>query len=331
MTRSGRNPWSAKRTWFGRHRHTRTVTAAVLFALCGVPDPSLAQTRKPSGEEWTQVKPLFALVEQVAAGRAAPGGRRLWPGSVISSTPKPASCSFRSHFDIVRGAFASFPVAMYVRVVGRGAPAPAPGPRDALAQYPFEDAAIVDAMPDGRISRAFTAPPGDYDVYVALAENPTGAGMSPRDRRAQAGGDGSRIPVASVRQQHHRRRQGRSRSPSDRPNFEQQLDEPYALWGTRVTPAMTTSFARSRKLSVIFLVYNAAAAEGDKPDVEVRYSIHRKTGDTESLFAATKPELFNARTLAREFSLAARRPGRCRPGNASWPASPMANTGWRSW
>jgi hypothetical protein len=69
---------------------------------------------------------------------------------------------------------------MYIRVVTRGAPAPASGPGDALAQYPFEDAAVFDRPLEGRINRAFTAPPGDYDVYVALVEKASTTLPQPR-------------------------------------------------------------------------------------------------------------------------------------------------------
>ena len=67
---------------------------------------------------------------------------------------------------------------------------------------------------------------------------------------------------------------------------------------------MATS-RRGDKLSVTFLVYNVAASSDDKPDVEVQYDFQQKRGATETFFVRTRPELFNARTLKREFSLAA--------------------------
>lgn len=278
------------------------IYLCVLCVLCV--ESAFAQTRKPVGEEWNQVKPLFALVEQAAAGHPAPRDVALaWQCHFLNAQAGVVFVPFTLALE--QGEFTSFPVAMYLRVVGRGAPAPAPGPRDALAQYPFEDAAVVDRPAGGRIRRAFTAPPGDYDVYVALTESPTtGSAAPPKtvvlkqavtvpDLESNLGT--SSIIVADKIEVDPRNR---------RPSFEEQLDEPYALWGSKVTPAMTNRFGRSRTLSLIFLVYNAAATAGDKPDIEVRYTFHRRDSPESAIFTATKPELFNAQTLGREFSLA---------------------------
>ena len=37
----------------------------------------------------------------------------------------------------------------------------------------------------------------------------------------------------------------------------------------------------------------------------MQYNFHQRTGGTETFFTKTRPELFNAQTLRREFSLAA--------------------------
>src|SRR5438552_921407 len=114
--------------------------APLLIAAAASTHPALGQTRKPINEEWDQVKPLFKIVEEVAAGKPAPSDVTLsWHCHFLKAQSGVVFVPFT--LKIERSAFAAFPVAMYVRVVGRGAPAPAPGPRDALAQYPFEDAA----------------------------------------------------------------------------------------------------------------------------------------------------------------------------------------------
>lgn len=263
------------------------------------------QTKKPANDEqWDQVKPLFKLVEEVAAGMPAPSDVTLtWQCHFVDAVAGGVLVPFT--VKIEHGEFTSFPVAMYLRVVTRGAPAPAPGPRDALAQYPFEDAAIFERPKDGRISRAFVAPPGEYDVYVALVEKPTLELPQPKTvvlKQAVSVPDlKSDLAVSSIIAYD----QIEVDPSNTRPSFEDQLDEPYVLWGTRLTPSIRSTFGRSEKLSVIFLVYNAGAAADDKPDVEVQYNFHQRTDTTETFFTRARPELFNAETLGREFRLAA--------------------------
>lgn len=277
----------------------------LLGVLWLVSDSALAQTRKPTGAEWDQVRPLFALVEQVAAGKPPPAEVTLtWQCHFVNAEAGVVFVPFT--VTVAQGELTSFPIAMYLRVVARGAPAPAPGPRDALAQYPFEDAAIFEGPAEGRrITRAFTAPPGQYDVYIALTERPNAGQVPPKTAVLkqpvnipdfQSGLSVSSIIVAEKI----------LIDPSNRrPTFEEQLDDPYVLWGTRVTPATTSTFGRSRNLSLTFLIYNVTAAGGDKPDVEVQYAFHRKTAAGDTFFTRTNPELFNAETLGPGFSLTA--------------------------
>ncbi len=275
----------------------------LVAALLALPASSAAQSRRPAGEEWNQVRPLFALVERVAAGEPAPADVALsWQCHFVDADAGVVLVPFT--LDIRRGAFSAFPVAMYVRVVLKGAPAPAPGPNDALAQYPFEDAAIVEGPINARISRAFTAPPGTYDVYVALTERPSGGTTKPRRTVVKqevtipdlkSGLTTSSIIVAE---------QVEADSRGDRATYEQQLDDPYRLWGTRITPATRRTFKSSERLSVLFLVYQAKPSSDDKPDVEVSYSVHRATTNgAPSLLAGIRPEIFNDATLPPTFSL----------------------------
>lgn len=268
----------------------------------------LAQTkevpRKLTQDEWDQVKPLFKLVEEVAAGKPAPSDVTLtWHCHFLNAEAGVVLVPFTLRIE--QGEFTSFPVAMYLRVVTHGARAPAPGPRDALAQYPFEDAAVFDRPADGRISRAFTAPPGEYDVYVALTEKPNIDLTAPKTvvfkQTVKVPDLMSDLTVSSIIVV-----EKAEVDPSNkRLTFEEQLDEPYALWGTKFTPAIRNTFGRDEKLSVVFLIYNTGAAADDKPDVKVQYNFHQRTGAAETFFTKTRPEVFNAQTLRPEFSLAA--------------------------
>ncbi len=279
------------------------VYAALVASLLAFPASSEAQSRRPTGGEWNQVRPLFALVEKVAAGGPAPADVALsWQCHFVDADAGVVLVPFT--LDIRGGTFTSFPVAMYVRVVLKGAPAPAPGPTDALAQYPFEDAAIVEGPINARISRAFTAPPGTYDVYVALAERPSGTTATPKTAVVKqevtvpdlkSGLTTSSIIVAEAIE---------ADTATGRATYEQQLDDPYRLWGTRITPATRRTFGPGEKLSVLFLVYQAKATSDDKPDVEVSYSLHVSSANAaESLRTGIRAELFNAATLPPSFSL----------------------------
>jgi hypothetical protein len=275
-----------------------------LILVAGSATRTPADTRKPVNEEWAQVRPLFKLVEEVAAGKPAPSDVMLsWHCHFVNAQAGVVFVPFT--LKIEKGEFTSFPVAIYLRVVVRGAPAPAPGPGDALAQYPFEDAAVIERPNDGRMTRAFTAPPGDYDVYVALREKPTVEVPQPKTvvlkEPVSVPDLNTGLAVSSIIVADKIESDARGR----RADFEEQLDDPYALWGSRITPALKNVFGRSKALSVVFLIYNTGAAGDDKPDVEVQYSFYRATSGGEVFFIKTKPERSNAETLGRQFSLAA--------------------------
>ena len=279
------------------------LVAAIVGALVALPAVSSAQSRRPTGDEWNQVRPLFALVERVAAGAPAPVDVELsWQCHFVDADAGVVLVPFT--LDVRGGAFTSFPVAMYVRVVQKGAPAPAPGPTDALAQYPFEDAAIVEGPINARISRAFTAPPGTYDVYIALTERPSGGTATPKTsvvkQEVTIPDLKSGLTTSSIIVAEHIE----ADTTLGRATYEQQLDDPYRLWGTRITPATRRAFRPSEKLSVLFLVYQARAASDDKPDVDVSYSLHGgATRSADSVLVSIQPERFNAATLPAAFSL----------------------------
>lgn len=284
------------------------LVCGAFLAAASVSTRALAQTsdapKTLTPDEWDQIKPLFTLVEDVAAGKQPPSNVAFtWQSHLLKTVSNVLLVPFT--LTVEQGQFTSLPVAMYLRVVSRGAPAPAPGPRDALAHYPFEDAALFDIPAPGRISRAFAAPAGEWDVYVALREREGTSTPQPRTvvfkQPVSLPDLGSGLAVSSIIvaekievESGHRRL-----------NFEEQLDAPYTLWGTRITPALGTRFGHSDTLSVVFLVYNTGAAADDKPDVSVQYDFHQKTGATETLFGSTSPQVFNSRTLRPEFSLAA--------------------------
>lgn len=291
----------------GPLRFLRVVLCAVTVSASA---PALAQQpprdtlRRFTSEQWDQFRPLFALVEQASAGQPVPSDVTLaWQSHVLKAEANMDLALFT--LKVAQGEFTLFPLAMYLRVVKHGAPAPAPGPRDALAQYPFEDVAFFDEPIDGRISRAFVAPAGQWDVYVALREPAAPDLPLPRTVVFKQEVDlpdlSTDLAVSSIVVAD----KVEPDQENTRLDFEDQLDHPYTLWGSRITPALGTRFGHSRKLSVMFLVYNAEVAANDKPDVQIEYSFFQKNGTTESFFGKTNPQVFSPRTLRPDFSLAA--------------------------
>jgi hypothetical protein len=281
---------------------TRAVIFAAVVLAAAAPVHAIAEPKTLTVEDWNQIRPLFAFVEQTASRQLPPTDVALpWFCHFLNAEAGNVFVPFT--IDVRSAHFTSYPVGMYLRVVKRGSPAPAPGPRDALAQYPFEDAAVFDRPDDGRISRAFAAPPGEYDVYVALIERTTPehpiAAHVVLKHEVTVPDLASDLAVSSM----FVLDKTEIDSGGRRLNFEEQLDEPYVWWGTKLTPSFRTSFGRRDKLSVSFVVYNAASAAGDKPDVEIQYAFYRRNDSAETFFVRTRPETFNADTLRREFSL----------------------------
>ena len=276
------------------------ILQLVLLSISGTA-AAHGQTRAPSDlAHWESIKPLFGRVERVAAGsEPADEIATGWGCHFFKAEAGVVFVPFT--IEVPAGTFSSFPLAMYVRVVARGAPAPAPGPRDALAQYPFEDAAIVEQPGDGRISRGFSAPPGKYDLYIGLADRADPSVPDPKavviKREIDVPAIGPGLDVSSLVIVEKIEVDPRGR----RLDYEEQLDEPYALWGSKLTPALRRAFRRGEHLSVTFLVYGAEPAPDGALDVEVDYSFYRRTPAGEQFFTRTRPELLNRETLGPGF------------------------------
>ena len=174
----------------------------------------------------------------------------------------------------------------------------------------FEDAYFAEVTPGGtkpiQISRAFTAPGGEYDIYVALRES--------------AGGeteDADSAPAATVMMlseqvevpdlwtsalQTSTILVADSVEPLDAPlTPEQQMLDPYSLGTTRIVPKFDRIFGKQEELSLIFLVYNPGLEEESKPDVTIEYSFHQQTAAGEEYFNKTNPQQFNSQTLPPGF------------------------------
>ena len=209
-------------------------------------------------------------------------------------------------------------VAMYLFVTAHVDQPPATPPaaddnddEEALPEAAFEDAYFADVSPTSdeplHLSRAFTAPGGTYDVYVALRDS---AGGAPDEDIQPASTvmmlheeltipnlwtpelQTSTVIVADVVE------------PLDAPlTPEQQILSPYTLGATRILPKHDLVFGKQEELSLIFLVYNPGLQDGSKPDVTIEYTFHQRTAEGEEYFNKTNPQQFNGQTLPPAFDL----------------------------
>ena len=185
----------------------------------------------------------------------------------------------------------------------------------------FVDGYFVDVTSDGEtegdieLSRAFTAPGGRYDVYVAIRDS-KGAPVDIDEEVPEEIPEAP--PVMLVKQQvdvpdfWNGQLQTSSLilaevvEPLEQPlTAEQQTANPYTLGTTRIVPKQDASFLQSDDLSLIFLVYNPELTVDQTPDLTIEYDFHLSTEDGEEFFNKTNPQQFSAQTLPPGFDMEA--------------------------
>jgi len=221
-------------------------------------------------------------------------------------------------------------VTLYLRVVAR-TPAAAPAadaksetnqakdkskvPAAAKApEYAFQGIHFVDLKtpaPGGpyRLTRAFSVPAGDYDLYLIVKER------APADAKNKTGSQkvgflkqsitvpdfwGNDLTTSSIIITDEVK-------PIDTPlTAEQIAEQPYTVGSNIVVPAVSTKFLKTGGLSMVFLIYNTGQDSNRKPDVAVEYLFYQRfTDKPEKFFNKTSPQAFNATTLPPQFDAAA--------------------------
>src|SRR5687767_262383 len=203
------------------------------------------QQRKLSNDERKEYLALNELVDAVAAGK--------------QPAPADLTLKFQNHFlksnnnvyvpyivEISGGRFSSFPVTMYVRVVQKGAAAPAPAKSgDKPAEYPFADVYFLDeknitlAGEVAEVGRALELPAGEYTVYLAMRER------QPRDKKQ---GPPKSVVLAHPLTVPDMNKGlttssiilAKSLDPApEQLTGQQQLEQPFTISGYRITPAFS--------------------------------------------------------------------------------------------
>jgi hypothetical protein len=199
-----------------------------------------------------------------------------------------------------------------------------PADRDEAA-YPVDAIFPVDLSAasgtESRISRGFSVPPGEYDVYVVMRErvDPGGAKTRPKAavlRQSLSVPDFRTAELATS-----------SVIVADRLNVlaepvpaDQLAERPYAIGRNEITPAADRAFRRDEELIVVFLVYNPMVTAERQFDVRVEYHFYRKAGDGgpgqagavpgahpparagEHYFNRTDPQRFNPALMGAAFN-----------------------------
>jgi hypothetical protein len=297
--------------------------------MVAAPAPAAAQTaaqppkidkkaqEKQNKETKVEVDALVKLIDAAQKGLPAPADFTIaWHNDFMKAQQGRIYVPFTLSID--PAALTTRSASMYIRVVAK---TPPPAPADAAAKeapketpkdqappppvWPFEDIHLfefrepVKGQPY-KVSRAFAVAGGDYDVYIALHERKSGRNVVAKATVLKQSvtvpdyWDGqlttsSLILADSV--------EPRTTPPS----LQEQVEKPYLIGNTEITPAVDNRFTKAEELSIIFMIYNPALKE-KKPDVTVEYKFYLKAPDgTEKYFNRTSPTMLNAQTLPPQF------------------------------
>jgi hypothetical protein len=214
-------------------------------------------------------------------------------------------------------------VAFYWRVVAKGGASPAPDAAQKKddkdkkdkdkkkSDFAYEDISFVP-VPSGpgpmKVSRSFTVPAGDYDVFIVAKE--------PTPEKAPKNATATKVSVLKQTVTVPDFWNGELNTssvivaqridPLPAPlSPQQQSDRPYALGSMEIVPAFDTKFTKKSELSTFMLIYNPKTDSANKPDVTVEYNFYTKSGGAEKFFNKTNPQNLNAQTLPPQFDLAA--------------------------
>jgi hypothetical protein len=296
---------------------------AIAVAL-GLSMPIVAQKKddkKQSDEQKKDIQSAVMLVDGVAGGQPPSNDFNLtWVGAdYLKAQGNKEYAPFVVTVDPtkVTGGMITF----YWRVVSKNAAAPPP-PADAKddkkkddkknqakrPEYAYEDVSFLPVTGPGpvRLTRSFTVPAGEYDVYVAVKE-PTSAQKNAPPAKASVIKQTVTVPdfwnneltTSSVIV-------AQRIDPLPAPlTPQQQIERPYALGGIEIVPVTEMKMPKKAELQTFMIIYNPKIDSMNKPDVMVEYSFYSKSGGAEKFFNRTSPQALNAQTLPPQFDVTA--------------------------
>jgi hypothetical protein len=306
--------------------HRSGVLALFAFVVFASSNSPLAQSKDDKKNDEAQKKEIgniVKIVDDLAAGQ--PGANDLslsWlREDVLKAQGNKQYVPFTVQLDPTKVTGPN--VAFYWRVVAKS-PAAAADPnakkddknkdkdKGKKTDYAYEDISFVPVTPGQnpmRISRSFTVPAGEYDVYLVAKEpTPDKAPKNAPPPKVSALKQAATVPdfwnnelsTSSVIV-------AQRIDPLPAPlTPQQQADRPYALGMMEIVPTFETKFTKKAELSTFMLIYNPKVDSGNKPDVSVEYNFYQRlAGAPEKFFNKTNPQNLNGQTLPPNFDLAA--------------------------
>ena len=302
----------------------RGALALTVLVLIASTNALLGQSKDDKKKDEAQKKEIanvVKIVDGVAAGQPAANDLSLaWVREdVLKAQGNKQYVPFTVQIDPSK--LTTPNVAFYWRVVSKSAAAPEPaaaGKKDdkkdqgKKGEYAYEDITFVPVTQGQtplRISRSFTVPAGDYEIFLVAKE------PAPEKAPKNAPPPKMSLLKQSVTVPDFWNDELSTSSvivaqridPLPAPlTPQQQADRPYALGMMEIVPSFDTKFAKKAELSTFMLIYNPKVDAANKPDVTVEYNFYQKpAGAPEKFFNKTNPQALNAQTLPPNFDLAA--------------------------
>ena len=170
---------------------------------------------------------------------------------------------------------------------------------------PFEDFDVAAESSNAggarTIARALTAGPGEYDLFVAWADQsaPRPANsvrILKRSLRLPAA-SATDLSVSSVILADDVAVRPAPHPPSA------QASHPYSIGTTEITPARDAVYTSDERLAVAFQVINARPTDSGKPDIAVGFRVVRMAAGREQAVASLNPQYYDQSTMPLDFDL----------------------------
>lgn len=287
----------------GRSRVLVLLTAVAMTVSVSVAIAQKEDNKKRSKAEQQEIEQLVKLVDGVMSGQPAP--------TDISIAIEPFFLKSQEQrtfvpFVLTAKDTPSGDAAMYVRVVDPNTTAELAKDKKKV-EYPWDDIHFIPSaqMTGGniRLNRVFMAPPGTYDVYVALKQRL--GEKAPKTDVPKMGVLKTQIVVpnfsngelatSSVLVTDHVNQLSAPLSPDEA------RERPFVFGPQELVPAVDMSFKKNEELSIFYQVYNPGLDSAGKPDLTMEYNFHKKEAGEEKFFNKTNPTNINASNLPPTF------------------------------